>query len=68
MDLFQPELGTFQGTTVDLRVSPDAQPKFFKALAVPYILNVKIENELDQLLSQGVIEPIQSGQHLLFLF
>ena len=34
-DLFQPELGTFQRTTVDLRVSPDAQPKFFKARAVP---------------------------------
>ena len=58
-DLFQPELGTFQGTTVDLRVSPDAQPKFFKARAVPYILKEKIENELDRLLSQGVIEPIQ---------
>ena len=59
VDLFQPELGTFQETTVDLRVSPDAQPKFYKARAVPYILKEKIENELDRLLSQGVIEPVQ---------
>ena len=34
-DLFQRELGTFQRTTVDLCVSPDAQPKFFKARALP---------------------------------
>ena len=50
-NLFQSELGTIQGTTVDLRVSPDAQPKFFKARAVPHILKEKIENELDRLLS-----------------
>ena len=38
---------------------PNAQPKFFKACAVPYILKEKIENELDRLMSQGVIEPVQ---------
>ena len=44
---------------MDLCVPPDAQPKFFKARAVPYILKEKIENELDCLLSQSVIEPVQ---------
>ena len=58
-NVFKSELGTIQGTTVDLPVLPDAKPKFLKARTVPYILREKIETELDRLLAQGVIQPVK---------
>ena len=58
-NVFKSELGTIQGTTVDLPVLPDAKRKCLKARTVPYILRETIETELDRLLAQGVIQPVK---------
>ena len=57
--LFSPDLGTIHGTKIDIPLKPNAQPKFFKARPVPYMLRTKVEKELDRLLSEGVLEPVQ---------
>ena len=58
-DVFKDELGTLQGTRAKIHVDPQATPKFFKPHSVPYILRERLEKELDRLLSEGIIEPIQ---------
>ena len=57
--IFNPELGALKGTTATIRVDPTAQPRFHKPRAVPYVLKAKIEKELDRLVQQGAIEPIE---------
>ncbi|XP_064400577.1 uncharacterized protein K02A2.6-like [Halichondria panicea] len=37
-------------------------PKFFKARTVPYSMRAKLEKELDQLQSLGVIKPVQFSE------
>ena len=54
------ELGTFCGITADIHVDCEAQPRFYMARRVPYILKDKIE--LDSLVAQGVIQPVESSR------
>ena len=42
-----------------IHVAEDAQPMYFKARPVPYALKEKIENELERLVEEGTIEPVQ---------
>lgn len=60
--VFNSELGVLKGTTATIRVDPTAQPRFHKPRAVPYALKAKIEKELDRLIQQGVIEPIEFSE------
>ena len=57
--LFQEQLGTLQGTSAKIVVTDNAQPRFFKARQVPYILKDKVEKELERLQKQNVITPVQ---------
>uniref|UniRef100_A0A1X7UUS4 Reverse transcriptase domain-containing protein n=1 Tax=Amphimedon queenslandica TaxID=400682 RepID=A0A1X7UUS4_AMPQE len=47
------------GVKAKIYVSPQATPIFHKARPVPYSLKLKIEDKLDQLLKEGIIEPVQ---------
>ena len=58
-EVFKDELGTLQGTRAKIHVDPQATPRFFKPRSVPYILRERVEKELDHLLSEGIIEPVQ---------
>ena len=40
----------------------DAKPKYSKACLVPYSLKAKIEAQLDKLVKEGVIEPVQHAE------
>ena len=40
----------------------DAKPKYFKAHSVPYSLKAKIEAQLDKLVKEGVIKPVQQAE------
>ena len=60
--IFSSELGVLKGTNATIRVDPTAQPRFHKPRAVPYALKAKIEKELDRLIQQGVIEPIEFSE------
>ena len=61
-ELFRSELGTLQGNMASLKIDPSVQPIFFKARPVPYALKPKIDLELDRLLADGIIEPVQHSQ------
>ena len=56
--LFEPGLGTYTGEEVTIDVVDNPQPKFCKARPVPYVLKEKVDVELDRLLSEGIIVPI----------
>ena len=52
-------LGTLQGYEAKIHVDPGAQPKYCKARSVPYAMRGKVEEELERLVSEGIIEPVQ---------
>ena len=57
--MFEPGLGTLQGYEAKIHVDPGAQPKYCKARSVPYAMRGKVEEELERLVSEGIIEPVQ---------
>lgn len=59
MEVFNKELGTLKGFEASLTLRPDHQPKFCQARGVPYALRPKVEAEIERLLQQGVIAPVQ---------
>ena len=60
--LFCNELGCLQGMKVKLNVDSDATPKFFKARTVPLALKEKVEGELENLESMGIISPVEPSR------
>ena len=58
-ELFSPGLGELKGTKVQLDVNSDATPRFVKARPVPFALKAKVEHEIDRLVNEGVLEPVQ---------
>ena len=57
--VFEPGLGTIKGVEAKIYVESQAQPAFFKARTVPFVLWQKVEAELDRLEKQRVIKPVQ---------
>ena len=45
-----------------LHVKPDAKPKFFKPRSVPHFLKQKVEDELEKMLSLGIISPVRTSK------
>ena len=58
-EVFKDESGTLQGTRAKIYVDPQATLKFFKPRSVPYTLPERVEKELDRLVNEGIIEPVQ---------
>jgi hypothetical protein len=61
-DVFKDDLGTVKGFKAKIHVDPKATPLYHKARAVPLALKEKIETELERLLAQGIIEPVQFSE------
>ena len=57
--MFEPGLGTLQGYEAKIYVDLGAQPKYCKAQSVPYAMRGKVEEELERLMSEGIIKPVQ---------
>ena len=57
--VFQEGLGTLKGYEGQLHVNLETMPKFCRARTVPYAMRVKVEQELDHLVSEGILEPVQ---------
>ncbi|XP_029141825.1 uncharacterized protein K02A2.6-like, partial [Protobothrops mucrosquamatus] len=60
-DVFSSELGSYTGPPVSLKLDPTVQPIRVKPRRVPFALKSKIDAELDKLLQQGILEPVDSS-------
>ena len=58
-NVFKEGLGTFQAYDAKIEVNSDASPRFCKARTVPYSVRQKVEEELDRLVAEGTLEPIE---------
>lgn len=61
-DVFSPELGKMKGVKATLHLKDQAKPKFVKPRPVTYALKQKVEDELEQLLKNGIIEPVKYSE------
>jgi len=52
-------LGTLSGFTAKIIVDPSAQPKYCKACTVPYFLHDKAEKELNFLVTENTLKPVE---------
>jgi len=59
--VFQPGLGKMRGFEAKLYVDPTAKPHYYRPRSVPYALTSKIEEELDRLVEEGTLEPIETA-------
>ncbi len=57
--VFQEGLGTLIGYKAKIYVDPAAKPRFCRARPVPYALREKVEEELNRLVKEGIVEPVQ---------
>ena len=60
--IFQQSLGTLKGFKAHIHVDPAAKPKYCKARSIPYAFKAKVGEELDQLVKERILEPLQSSE------
>ena len=58
-NVFQEGLGDFKGYKAKINVDRNATPRFYKARTVPYAMREKVESELDRLVAEGTLEPVE---------
>ena len=59
-DVFKDGLGTLEGYKAKiLHIIPGVAPRFCKVCSLPYCMLPFVEKELDRLVAQGIIEPVQ---------
>lgn len=61
-DIFKDGLGKVRGVQAKLYVDETAKPKYFKPRPVAYSMRDKISSELDRLINEGTIEPVQFSE------
>ena len=60
--MFQDALGTLQNFKAHIYSDPTAKPKYCKARPIPYAVKAKVKEELDWLVAQGTLEPVQMSE------
>lgn len=58
-DVFEEGLCTLQGYEAKLILYLNASPRFLKARPVPYSMRELVEKDLDRLVTEGILEPVQ---------
>lgn len=58
-ELFSKELGTFNKGTFTISLKKDAKPASHKPRPLPFAIKQKVEEELDRLVSNGILEPVE---------
>ncbi|XP_067685478.1 uncharacterized protein [Haliotis asinina] len=58
-DIQPQEQGEIQNMVGKIYVDPDAKPIFFKPRPLPFAMKEKVDAELDRLIDQGIISPVQ---------
>ena len=57
--IFQQGLDKLVGYYAQIQIDPSATPKFCKARTVPYAYRALVNKELDRLVDQGILTPVQ---------
>jgi hypothetical protein len=57
--VFESGLVTLKGFEAKISIYPDATPRFCKARSVPYSMREKVEIELQRLVDEGTLDPVQ---------
>ena len=60
--IFQEGLGKVAGVKAKIYVDPTERPRFLKSRPVAYALREKIETELDRLVKEGTIKPVDFSE------
>ena len=60
--VFQEGLGKVEGVKAKIYIAPSEKPRYLKARPVAYALREKIELELDRLVKEGTIEPVEFSE------
>ena len=60
--VFNEGLGTVLGYEAKLVMKENAVPRFYKARPVPYAIKEKIEKELNKLVQEGILQPIELSE------
>ena len=60
--VFQEGLGKMEGFKAKLYVDPSAKPQYFRPRSIPFALWDKVEEELDRLVAEGTLEPVETAE------
>lgn len=60
--VFEPGLGKVAGYEAKILLDPGASPRYCKARSVPYFYQEKVEKELDRLVEEGTLEPVEHSE------
>ena len=55
-------LGTLRDFKAHIHVDQAAKPKYCKARSIPYSVKSKVEEELNRLVAEGTLEPVQKSE------
>ncbi|XP_036340533.1 uncharacterized protein K02A2.6-like [Rhagoletis pomonella] len=57
-DIFSPTLGSCTTFKANIRLKPNASPKFFRPYNLPFALHADVRAEIDRLVSTNILKPI----------
>ena len=61
-DIFSGELGAKKNEKAKIYLKPNSIPKFLKARPVSYALKNKIELEIDRMVKNNILEPVDVSE------
>ena len=61
-DIFSSELGTMKNEKAKIYLKPNSIPKFLRACPVPYPLKNKIELEIERMVKNNILEPVDVSE------
>ena len=60
--VFEEGLGTLKDFKASIDVDPRAKPRFCKSRSIPYAMRDLVTKELQRLVSEGILEPVQFSE------
>ena len=61
-DILPSELGTMKNEKAKIYLKPKSIPKFLKTRPVPYVLKNKIESEIERMVKNNILEPVNISE------
>uniref|UniRef100_UPI00109F456C uncharacterized protein K02A2.6-like n=1 Tax=Podarcis muralis TaxID=64176 RepID=UPI00109F456C len=61
-EVFDGTLGQYTGTPISFSLDPQVAPIKLKPRRVPFALKAKVDEQLDKLIAQGVLEPVDHAK------